>query len=204
MYDATPAVFEETGRMKLRSRYQCVICLLLCVGVVGNQLLTGCASSSLPMEPTLAPPPFPSPQWYTGPTVPDPRIALLRERYGIELYDQKCAAPCSTGIKGVMTLAGFIGVLGAPNKVYSIYEVKRFSVVLVYPDLGLLVYADRPLFPNDVYSTEMTPDMLVGRIDLFRSRSLTDMDQELSEWQGGGNTRLDRAHEWNGFGSVSR
>ncbi|MBI5876104.1 MAG: hypothetical protein HZB53_00515 [Chloroflexi bacterium] len=189
--------------MKLQSRYLSVICLLLGVGVVGNQLLTGCVAFSLPVEPTSTPPAFPSPQWYTGPTVPDPRIARLREEYGIVLSNQNCAAPCYNGLDSKIALARFVELLGPPMRVYSIYELSayRFNVVLVYVKEGMLVYAQRPLFEHDVYSNEMTPDMSVDRIDLLRSRTLKEMDQELTEWRGLHN-RIERAQEWRGFGPV--
>jgi hypothetical protein len=150
---------------------------------------------------SLLPTPIPTPRALITPkpfTTPDPRIAQF-ESVGIHLLDQRCAAPCSSDVIPYVKLSEFIEKVGAPEKVYSSFgSPPIFYVLLVYTTKGYIATAYRPLENN---ITDMTPDMLVGRIDLWNARNLNDLKREIREVEKL-DLPLERAQDWTGFGPV--
>lgn len=133
--------------------------------------------------------------------LPDHRIQELRDKYGIELANQYCVAPCFNAVKGVLTLGELVEKLGAPEKVFlSLDNPERPQVLvsLVYASKGIIVGATRPLSDN----ANMTPDMKVYRIDLWNARNLNDLKTEIEAAYKIMSFPLEKAQNWNGFGPV--
>jgi hypothetical protein len=149
---------------------------------------------------SLLPTPTPTPRVIITPkpfTTPDSRIAQF-ESLGIHLLDQRCAAPCSSDIIPYVKLSEFIEKVGVPEKVSSLLIGPDFIVHLIYANRGYTVYAHRAIGNN---YTDMTPDMLVDRIDLWNARNLNDLKREIREVEKL-DLPLERAQDWAGFGPV--
>jgi hypothetical protein len=137
---------------------------------------------------------------------PDPRIAEFKNVYGIELEDQNCTAPCPNEIlipygASPFTLQDFVEKVGPPEKVAAYLccgERDDFVVHLFYISKGFDVYARRPAAGN---YRDMTPDMVVYRLDLWRSRTKEAM---ITEMRSGFSikTWLELSEDWPGFGPV--
>lgn len=145
---------------------------------------------------------IPSPQIMT-PNLADSRIGEFRDKYGIELVNQNCTAPCiGNEPKKRPTLQEFIERVGTPEKVRAFVDgaAGRFHVTLTYASRGFEVFAYRPINGN---FTDMTPDMIVFRVDLWNSRTLSDLKRELWEVENL-NIPLEQVPDWKGFGPVRR
>ena len=68
--------------------------------------------------------------------------------------------------------------------------------ILLYVKGGFYIHASRPIDIRD----EITPDMLVDRLDLFQSRTLDGIAME--EQQLTGKQIIRMAEAWKGFGPI--
>lgn len=135
---------------------------------------------------------------------PDPRFAEFQKEYGLEI-GKECVAPCITFVRDLaygrpLKLGDFVSRVGLPEKVnvflFSGGERADIVAVLYYIKKGFSVFANRPIDPRD----EITPDMFVGRLDLFHSRTLDGIAMESDRLTGTQNIRM--AEDWKGFGPI--
>jgi hypothetical protein len=134
-----------------------------------------------------------------APVLPDPRIKEFLDVYGVELADHRCNAPCRNEVVGSLSLGEFVKKFGVPDKVYLLLsgpENPYVIVNLIYIRRGIFVYASRPALVNSKFNfKDMTPDMNVDRIDLWRSHTLGDLALE-------SDIPLEEAQDWSGFGTI--
>jgi hypothetical protein len=140
---------------------------------------------------------------------PDLRFAELRKRYGLRVegdWWKECDAPCTTAIVNLtdgkpVTIAELVARLGPPEKVYvSLYsggERAQIVAELFYIQQGFVIFARRPTDAK----AEITPNMLVDRLDLYTSRTAEGIIPEMIKMWGTA-TPLHEAEDWKGFGSV--
>lgn len=133
----------------------------------------------------------------------DPRIKEFRDLYGIELDDQHCIAPCITTLQNPLTLGEFIQKVGTPDKVYGAVTTEKPLLIafLFYFRRGFSIYASRPAFYGSHMNLDLTPDMMVKRIDLWNSRTLPEIEIELSQLYKT-DFHLAEGQDWSGFGSL--
>lgn len=153
---------------------------------------------SAPIEPTLSAKnraqPAPTPWGTLVGTTPEAIIAELRN-HNIDVQGDRCDWPsfCSSEVAPVTTLADYVAVAGAPDKVGSLMlNPAELGVYLVYASKGLFVLARRA-YNGDYVS--MTPTMQVNRIWFYKGRTLAELSAE-SKYH------LEEAQDWAGFGPV--